>query len=206
MKYVFIVLCIACLSCANLRITNVWQPKTGINKKFKTILVVSINGENKHFEKQKMELEMVKDLNEMGFNALSAIQEYGPKMFRNISEDSALKLIEGKGVDAVMTIVLLNKIKERYYVPNTIYYSPYVSYQSHFWGYYNTMFMRVYSPGYYAEERDYFFESNLYDMTKKEISISIQTAAFNPSSNEILAHEYSKLILKSLRENGFLVN
>ena len=121
--------------------------------------------------------------------------------FRNLSEDTVIKKLEGTGVDAVLTIVLLNKTKEKYYVPARVYYSPYIMYHHHFWGYYNTMTARIYSPGYYTYDKKYFWESNLYDMNTKELIYSVQTESFNPNSSEQLAHEYSDLIINNMSKN-----
>jgi hypothetical protein len=140
----------------------------------------------------------------MGYNAVSAIQEYGPKTFRKLDEDSVISKFQGTGIDAVITIVLLNKEKEKYYVPSQVYFSPYVMYHRHFWGYYNTMYTRIYSPGYYVENKKYFWESNLYDLSAKELIYSVQTESYNPGSSMQLAHEYGQKIVNDMVKNNVL--
>ena len=97
------------------------------------------------------------------------------------------------------------KEKEKHYVPARIYYSPYVMYHRHFWGYYNTMYTRIYSPGYYVEDQRYFWESNLYDISNKELIYSVQTESYNPGSTKQLAHEYGELIVNDMIKNKVLV-
>jgi len=188
-------------ACASSKITNTWiSPKAPIQK-YNKIMVVGINGNETWGSKEKMERELVDRLRERGQNGVAATDTYGPKAFRNLNEDTVVKRLEGTGVDAVLTIVLLNKTKEKYYVPARVYYTPYIMYHHHFWGYYNTMTARIYSPGYYTYDKKYFWESNLYDMKTKELIYSVQTESFNPSSSEQLAHEYSDLIIKNMSNN-----
>jgi len=145
-----------------------------------------------------MENHLVVDLNESGVKAISSINKYGPKTFENKSEETILNSLQNDGIDAVLTIVLLNKEKERYYTPGRVYYSPYIIYQRRFWGYYTTIYDRIYEPGYYSESTNYFWESNLYDIENKELIYSAQSKSFNPSSINKLADEYGKIIKKDL--------
>jgi len=145
-----------------------------------------------------MENHLVEDLNEAGVKAISSINRYGPKTFENKSEETILNSLQKDGIDAVLTIVLLNKEKERYYTPSRVYYSPYIIYQRRFWGYYTTIYDRIYEPGYYCESTNYFWESNLYDIENKELIYSAQSKSFNPASINKLADEYGKIIKKDL--------
>jgi hypothetical protein len=101
-------------------------------------------------------------------------------------------------------MVLLDKEKERYYVPDRIYYTPFTVYHRHFWGYYHLMYGRIYEPGYYAENTNYFWECNLYDLQTNRIVYSVQTRSFDPSSAYVAAHEYGRLISNDLTEKGLL--
>ena len=55
------------------------------------------------------------------------------KSFEKMEEQAAIEKIKNTGVDAVITIVLLDKKKERKYIPGNIYYSPYSYYYNNFW-------------------------------------------------------------------------
>ncbi len=189
--------------CSSSRVTHSW--KSGIpSKNYNKILVIAISGETDLSTKQKMEDHLTGDLKNRGYHAVSSLNEYGPKAFRQMSEESVLEKIQHSGFDAVITIVLLDKEKERYYIPGHLYYSPYVNTYRHFWGYYNTIYNRVYSPGYYVFNTKYFWESNLFDVASKELIYSIQTESFDPGSSESLAHEYGKLIVKDMVKSHVL--
>jgi hypothetical protein len=154
--------------------------------------------------REKMEIHLVEDLKLYNISAVSSYQEFGPKYFEDLTEKETIDKINSAKVDAVLTIVLLDKEKEKYYIPGRVYYTPYTIYSRRFWGYYSTIYERVYEPGYYAEKTNYFWESNLYDMSNKEMIYSIQTKSFNPENTENLAHDYGKVITADLQKNGIL--
>lgn len=192
------------LSCSTSRITSTWKAENVQAKKYNKILVLGLIRESDRSIREKMEQHLLGDLKEHGYNAICACEEFGPKTFENMAEKEAIAKLGNSGIDAVLTIVLLDKTKERYYVPGRIYYSPYYNYHNRFWGYYTTMYDRIYSPGYYEVSTKYFWESNLYDMDSKQLVYSVQTQSFDPSSSEILAHEYGKLIVNSMVKNKVL--
>lgn len=155
--------------------------------------------------REKMEEHVVGDLKEMGYNAVCSCDEFSPKVFENMDEKDAVNKLNGGGIDAVLTIVLLDKSREKYYVPGKVYYSPYFLYQSRFWGYYRTMYERIYSPGYYVVDTKYFWESNFYNLTSKKLLYSAQSQSFDPSTAENMAHEYGKMIVKNMEKNNIIV-
>jgi hypothetical protein len=154
--------------------------------------------------RENMENHLAGDLRGMGYNAVSALKEYGPKTFDKMDEDAAIAKLKDSGVDAVITIVLLDKEKERRYVPGHLSYSPYRNYYNRFWGYYGVMNHRIYEQGYYVTDTRYFWESNFYDMNNQQLLFSVQTQTFDPASSESLGHEYGQLIVKSMVKNKVL--
>jgi hypothetical protein len=192
------------VGCTSTRITHSWKSSTNVPSNFQRILVVGIARQTELPMRDKMEQHLVGDLRDLGYDAVSSLQKFGPKAFRNMTEDAVVEEVQKSGFDAVITIVLLDKAKEKYYVPVRVYYSPYIIYHRRFWGYYVTMYDRVYSPGYYSTNTKYFWESNLYDLSSKELMYSVQTESFDPASTEMLAHEYGKLIVRDMVNNRIL--
>jgi hypothetical protein len=192
------------LSCSSSRITHSWHSENILPKKYNKILVLSLNIETDMSTREKMENHMVGDLRELGYTAVSALKEYGPKAFKKMEEEAVIAELQSSGFDAVITIVLLDKAKEKHYMPGRVYFSPYVIYQRRFWGYYTTMYDRIYTPGYYTIDTRYFWESNLYDVAAKELLYSAQTESFDPASLESLAHEYGKLIVGDMMKHQVL--
>ena len=152
----------------------------------------------------QMENHLVDDLRNLGYNAFSAYDQYGPKTFQNMTAEQATKKLARENVDAVLTIVLLDKQRERYYMPRTIIYSPYMSYHNRVWGYYYSLNSRIEEPGYYEVTTKYFWESNFYDLAQNKLLFSVQTQFFEPSSAGDLAHEYGQKIIQQMIKNNVL--
>ncbi len=192
--------------CATSHITHSWKSDIATAKKYEKIIVVCLLKDNDASFREKMENHMVGDLSELGYVAISSIKEYGPKAFENMKEQDALIKLRNSGVDAVVTIVLLDKSKEQYYVRDKpIRTAPYYNIRGDFWGYYSNVYNRINTDGYYVIDTQYFWESNFYDLQTKILLYSVQTKSFNPNSTEVLAHEYGKMIVKDMGEKDIVV-
>jgi hypothetical protein len=185
-------------------ITSSWKAENVQPKKYKKVVVLGLVRESDQGLRQKMELHLVGDLKNLGYNAVCSCDEYDPKAFENMSEDQAINKLRKSGVDAVLTIVLLNKTKERYYVPGRVQYSPYYIYHDRFWGYSRTMYGRIYSEEYYTVDTKYFLESNFYDLEANQLLYSAQSQSFDPTSAESFGHEYGQMIVKNMVQKNIL--
>jgi len=190
--------------CSSSRITHSWKNDNISARRFNTILVLGLIRDADVGLREKMENHLVGDLRALGYEATSSLQRYGPKYFRTMTEENVADTLKQSGFDAVLTIVLLDKTKERYYVPGRVSYSPYSFYQERFWGYYTTMYDRIYMPGYFATSTRYFWESNLYDVPSKALLYSVQTESFEPASSEAMGHEYGRIIVKDMTAKNIL--
>ncbi len=203
--FLFYVLTIT-TSCSSLKITTSWKDRDGVPSNYNKILVLGLTTENDRSIQENIENHFVADLKELGYRAIGSLSEYGPKAFENMDEASALQKLKISGVDAIVTIVLLDKDRERKYVPGNIYYSPYGYYYNRFWGYSTTIYRRIYEPGYYVTNTKYFWESNLYDMRNMSQTLvySVQSQSFDPASSQSLGHQYGKLIVGDMVKKNVL--
>jgi hypothetical protein len=203
-KWVGLILFMIAAGCSSSKITTSWKAEDAVAGKYKKILVVGFIREADRSIQEKMENHLAGDLKALGYNAVSSLQEYGPKAFDNMDEEIALDKLNSSGVDAVITIVLLDKERERSYVPSAIHYSPYGTYYNRFWGYRSVLYNRIYEPGYYVTNTKYFWESNLYDMATQKLIYSVQTQSFDPDNSEKLGHEYGQMIVKNMVKQNVL--
>jgi hypothetical protein len=188
------------------KVTSSWKANNAGNVNYQKVLVLGImNKDGDRAMKETMENQLANQLKSSGINAVPASSEFPPDVFNNVREKRALKMLHNKGYDAVMTIVLLDKSKEHNYVPGNVMYEPYGVYYSHFWGYYRTVYGRVYTPGYYTTNTNYFWESNLYDLNNNKLIYSVQSKSFDPSSVRSLGEEYAHQITKDMIKQGLLV-
>ena len=191
-------------ACSSSKITSSWKAANLQPKHYSKILVLGLIKDSDRSLQEKMETHLVDDLKSKGYNAVSSLQEFGPKAFSNTTEAEAIARLKQSNIDAVVTIVLLDKQKERNYVPGRMYYSPYVMYYNRFWPYYGTLNYRIYEPGYYVTDTKYFWESNVYDVSTQSLLYSVQTKSFDPANSESLGHAYGKLIIKAITDNAVL--
>jgi len=204
-KYIIVSFLLFCfLSCNSTRITSTWKANLNSKKAYKKILVLGLIREADRRIQEDMEEHMTGDLIALGYNAIGSLKEYGPKFFEGKDEKEALKKLAESNIDAVITIVLLDKQKEQRYVPGHPYYSPYSVYYSRFWGYRTALYNRIYEPNYYVTDTKYFWESNLYDMGNQQLVYSVQTQSFRSDNSVHLGHEYGQLIVKDMVENNVL--
>ena len=190
--------------CTTSKITSSWKADDVVAQKYNKVMVLGLIRESDRSIQENMENHLVGDLRELGYSAVSSLQEYGPKVFDKMDEEEALGKLKNSGVDAVVTIVLLDKEKERKYVPGNIYYSPYGYYYNRFWGYRTVLSRRIYEPGYYITDTKYFWESNLFDMNTQKLVYSVQTQSFDPVNSESMGHEYGQMIVNDMVKNNVL--
>lgn len=203
--FLFFYVAILIASCsASTRITSSWKAPE-VSKNFlgdKHVMVLALlPDEDRELQKQ-MEEKVVSELAAKGVNAISAFQTFGPKYFPT-DETEALKRLNGSGADAVLTIVLLDKNKQKNYTPGYVRVRP-VGYYRSWYGYYRTVYSRVYSPGYYTTSTAFMWESNLWDLNEKSLLYSSQSKTFDPSSISMLSADYSKVLVQDLNKKDLL--
>lgn len=188
------------------RITSSWKAPDVQPKKYNKIVVLGLIRDADRTVREKMEQHMVGDLKELGYDAICSCEEYNPKTFEGLNEKEAIAKLRNSGVDAVLTVTLLDKQKEKYYVPGKMTNSSYYIYHNSFYGYYQTTNERIYSAGYYVIDTKYFWESNFYDLVSNSLLYSVQSQSFDPVSTESLSHEYGQIIVKDMLKNKVLAN
>src|SRR6478752_6536636 len=129
MKKILLVLwSVVLFSCQANRIITTWTDKNVSPKKYNKILVLGVLIDNDRELQSKMEKHLAGDLNDLGYSAFAASDVYPSGTFVKGDTAKAIEALNGKGFDAVLTIVLLNKEKEKHYVPGRTIYSPYAPY------------------------------------------------------------------------------
>ena len=193
------------ISCNSTQVISSYKDEKVAAKDYKKILVLGIFQQKERSLRQEAETQLVNRLKGEGYNAVSAMDNFGPKAFEKISEDQLAANLKSSGYDAVITTALLDKTKEENYQPGTSRLQPIGVYYNRFGRYYSTVYDRVYTPGYYTTSTDYFLESNLYDIKTGDLIYSIQTKSYDPSSATSLASDNSKKVVQDLKDKAVLV-
>jgi hypothetical protein len=193
------------LSCNSTQIISSYKNEKVAAKDYKKILVLGIFQQKERALRQEAETQLVTRLKDEGYNAIAAMDDFGPKAFEKVAEDQLTGKLKTSGYDAVITTALLDKSKEENYQPGTSRLQPVGVYYNRFGRYYSTVYDRVYTPGYYTTSTDYFLESNLYDIKSGNLIYSIQTKSYDPSSASSLASDNSKKVVQDLKDKGVFV-
>jgi hypothetical protein len=80
----------------------------------------------------------------------------------------------------------------------------YGGYYGRFTGYYSYYNPVMYDPGYYATDKNYYLEINLYDAKTEELVWSAQSETTNPSSIETFSYSFSQLVVNQLIKDGLI--
>jgi hypothetical protein len=204
-KLFFIPLLAFLISCQPTKITQSWTAKEVKPKHYKKILVLGVLTDNDNELQTKMENHLADDLREMGYLAIASNKIFPPGTFVKGDTARASSALEGKGFDAILTIVLLDKNKDRYYVPGRITDYTYYDKYSGFNRYFNTVAERIYSPAYFGEETKYIWENNFYDLGSRQMIYSARSRSFDYVSKTTLAHTYGMLMAQSLVKKKILL-
>ncbi|WP_187774835.1 hypothetical protein [Pedobacter sp. BS3] len=183
--------------CSSTQLVSSWKAPDGTLQRYNKILVIALMGAKDRDIRESVENAMVTNLKSHGINAGSAYAEYGPKAFEAADEQAALNRIRRNGYDGAFTIALLDKEKEKRYTPGSVSYVPY-TYYNRFWGYYHTVYTRLYNPGYYSVTTNYMLEANFYNLSADKLEYSAQTKSFDPSSAQTLASEVSNTLIDDM--------
>ncbi len=192
------------MSCSSTQVTSSWKADNVSTREYKKIMVLGIIQEKDRTIREELENEIVSDLRAQGYEATSALQEYGPKAFSRFSEEEIADRLKNSGYDAVLTTSLLDKTKENNYTPGNVSYQPVGVYYNRFGRYYTTVYDRVYTPGYYTTSTNFFLESNLYDTKTGDLVYSVQSKAYDPSSVSSLSSDYAKTIINDMKKNSVI--
>ena len=207
MKYfTLFIMVIFLYSCNSTEITSSWKAAESANvSNYKKILVLGIFNDNDRSWTQQVEVELAGQISSLGYEAVSALNLYGPKAFENMSEEQVVNKLKSSQFDAVFTTALLNVSSQENYRPGVVNVEPVRVVYNRFGRYYRKVYDRVYQPGYYSTSTQYFLESNLYDLNSGDITYSVQGKTFNPSSTGALSRDYGKQVLKDIKKKNVLV-
>jgi hypothetical protein len=206
MKKLFLLPLLALLfACQPSKITQSWTAKDATPKKYKKILVLGVLTDNDNQLQVLIEDHLAGDLKDLGYNAIAANKIFPPGTFVLGDTVRAKAAVADKGFDGILTVVLLDKKKDKYYVPGRITDYNNIDHYGRFDRYYNAITERIITPGYYGEETKYIWENNFYDLYSKKLVYSARSRSFDYTSKSTLAHTYGELMAESLVNKNILI-
>jgi hypothetical protein len=209
MKRVIIAIALMCFGCKPAtEITGSWKNENAnavtenVNTIFVTALTEKINA------RQTVEKELAAALNQKGYKTIKSFDVMPPSFTDGKMPDKSalLSKINKTGAQAILTVALIDKETDNRYVPGNYGYAPIprFGYYGTFWNYYNNWFPTLYSPGYYAEDKVYFIETNLYDAKTEELIWSAQSETYNPKTLADFSEDFAKVVVSRMEKEGLL--
>jgi len=184
-------------SCSSTKTISSWRAADAKTKPYHNIMVWGLLTEKDSSTRRQMEMHLVNDLVSKGYHAVSSLDVYKEKAYKKLTSTEILNEFKATGIDAVITMALLDKEKEEKYYPGG-----YQSMPANVYGnldkYYSTIYEKVYTPGYYITTTTYFWESSLFELPAAAMVYSVRTKSFDPFTTETLAHENGLTILKDM--------
>ncbi|MBX9807499.1 MAG: hypothetical protein K2X95_06840 [Flavobacteriaceae bacterium] len=210
MKKYFIALSLVFLaSCSSgTAIVSSWRDPdiTTANTEFKKILVVAL-----------VKNEATRRITE---NRIAAI---GPKFHSSyailngttldLSKDQKLKILKDENYDAVVTMRLVDTVKETNYVQGTntsMYYGGmggmYGGYGVYggFGGWYGMYSPVYYDPGYYQDTTSYLIETNVFSLKTDKLVWTGTTKSSNGSDVGLLVDNIIATVIQEMKKEGFI--
>ncbi len=201
----FIIILALLQSCVATQITNSWQATNAYNLKFNKVMVISLMNFHSYYNEDLLEASVVKKLRRIGINAIPSSTLFGhnhQKIKQN--EDSAFRILRKNNIEAVFTITLLSKQRQKDYVPPVYGYGPGWGWGGGWggWGgYYSGYWNNIYSPGYVEINTNYNFQISLYNVTNDSLLYANETNSFNPNSFEQIAKQEGRILAQDLLSN-----
>ena len=201
----FVALLFSLYGCSGSQIITSWKSPDHYDN-YKRIMVVGIIKDTGIALRKQMETHLVNDLKVIGYNAVSALDEFGEGGLGGLEQEQTYVTLCNRGIDAVITIALLDRKKEKYYVPARVKYYSNLYYYNRIWNYNTIQADMGLINGGYEEIPSFLWESIFFDLETLSPIYSVQTKTFDPVSLKAMSHEYGKLIIKDMLKKKLLLS
>lgn len=189
--------------CSTSALINSWTRPGLVARPYQKILILGLINEPDRTVRVQIENHLAENLRKSGYVAVCACEEFQPNTFYGLTEAQMLAQMEENSFDAVLTIVLLGKEKDR---RSRFGINSSSSSYHQLWSYYQNAYDCVNQPEKYIETITYFWETNLYDLHDHGQVYSAQTRSFDPASVNSMASEFSDQIIKDMLQKNVLTN
>jgi hypothetical protein len=196
MKYFFALLLVPLvLGCSAHRIVTTWKIEHTLPAKYNKLMVISVFKTNNDTLKRSVENRFVKGLQNLNYNAVPAAAEFGPTGLEGLGEaETFLKLCQN-GIDAVVTVALIDGTKESYQRPGYKFIRPASYYYNRFWSYKNIQ-ADLTGIHHMDDGSPRFWEIIVYDLNKLEPVCVLQTKNYLDISDDKAISEFAHRILQ----------
>jgi hypothetical protein len=188
-------------SCSSSRVSTIWKSEPANAGKFQRILVVAILRDEDSILRKSIETRLTQSLGQMGYQAISAMDEFGTRGLSEGGEENTYLKLCNNGIDAVMTVTLVSKTENTSYAKpySTMYPSQY--YYERIWNYREMEFIRT---GNYETSSSYMWESVLFDLAELKAVSAVQSHSFKGAKLHTTSERFLDQLVSSLRKQKIL--
>lgn len=192
-------LSIICLvtGCASSRIL-VSAEKYNFPLAHRKIMIVGAIKDNDDSLRLHVERRIAADLDQLGYNAISALDEFGHDGLSNLGQEATYLKLCSQGIDAVIVITIIDNSKDTQFRTQKSYAYPDNYYYDRIWNY------RKIQADLSTTDRNgshqYFWEAILFNLATLEAECTIQSPNFTTTNGSNSIPFEQLLVKKMLRE------
>lgn len=145
-----------------------------------------------------IEKSIMADLKSIGYNAVSALEEFGAKGLTNLGQEETYIKLCNQGIDAVILVALIDKTKEKQFRTQKSYAYTDRYYYDRIWNYKNIQ--ADLTDSNFAVKSEYFWEAILFNLSTLEAESTIQSVSFHLSENKTAGQFEKQVVKKMIKE------
>lgn len=194
--------CILIASCSSRYINTVWKNDHAFPGKYNKIMVATIVNNQDTAFRREIEAHFKETLQSMGYVTVSAIEEFGPGGLKDLGQEDTYIRLCNKGIDAIITVALIDKEKTTGSEPHLSYAQPVKYYYDRIWHYKELQASeQLTTPD---SLRKYAWEMILFDLSTLQPHYIAQTKTIDGNIHQSIQDEFWKAFVKKLNNDKFL--
>lgn len=185
-------------SCRSSHVSQSWKAPNTLPRTYNKIIVVGVVKAADTALRRNMETHLVSQLNDLGYDAVSALEEYGAGTLANLAQEDTYRKLCERGIDAVLTVALLDNSKGRHDTHSGKKHLPDQYYYNHIWNYRNIQGDLTDTTAKTKSAKPFFLESILFDLQTLQPRYVVETKPFNAITFYNMQQEYGKMVVRSM--------
>ena len=182
--------------CHSPRLSTVYEPGSIIPVHYNKIMVIGINKKGNDTLRAQLEQQLVNQLRAIGYTAISSFREFGRDGLRGLGEINTYQKLCYNGIDAVLTVSLIDQSNKAYKHSALNKKHPGAYYYDRIWNY-----RKIQDEGGSGSIPRFVWESILFDLGSLKPLCVMQTAGYtNADINKDINELPQWIIARMLRE------
>jgi len=141
-------------------------------------------------------------LQSIGYQTVSSLKEFGIHGLRDLEQEDTYLRLCNRGIDAVMTVALIDRTDVNYTEPKSSYTEPVKYYYERIW-HYKERQSRI-TASFYDTSKKYSWEMILFDLSTLQPHAIVQSKIYTNGIPESLSRAFWKDIVKKLNKDRYL--